>query len=281
MIKAFLNDNIKEAAPYVDSRVLDYLSQGRTETFEGFEGYYLFAFDWYDVFSSNNELSKITVYCNAENILFFCDEQRTLDMVSSAVTMDQTENDVPYRFFLTLLREDIDDLDRLEADITDAEDMALSGTDSGTDMKDYLEKIILFRKELIRRKRYYEQLTDIFENLKIDDEKILSHEARRHFAILQSRAEKLCSIVMNLRDYVTQMREAYQAQVDIEQNQLMKFFTVITALFLPLTLLVGWYGMNFSNMPELTWKYGYASIIVLSILICTGMIAWFKKKKWF
>ena len=129
-------------------------------------------------------------------------------MVSSAVTMDQTENDVPYRFFLTLLREDIDDLDRLEADITDAEDMALSGTDSGTDMKDYLEKIILFRKELIRRKRYYEQLTDIFENLKIDDEKILSHEARRHFAILQSRAEKLCSIVMNLRDYVTQMREA-------------------------------------------------------------------------
>ena len=86
---------------------------------------------------------------------------------------------------------------------------------------------------------------------------------------------------MNLRDYVTQMREAYQAQVDIEQNQLMKFFTVITSLFLPLTLLVGWYGMNFSNMPELTWKYGYASIIVLSILICIGMIAWFKKKKWF
>ena len=61
----------------------------------------------------------------------------------------------------------------------------------------------------------------------------------------------------------------------------MKYFTVITALFLPLTLLVGWYGMNFANMPELTWKYGYASIIGLSILICAGMILWFKKKKWF
>ena len=190
MIKALLTANIKEASPYMDAHVLDYLSQGRTETFEGFEGYYLFAFDWYDVYSDNNELSKITAYCDVDDVFFFCEDQRTLDMVSRAIPMQQTGSDALYRFFLTLLREDIDDLDRLEAEITDAEDMAISGTD----MKGYLEKIILFRKELIRRKRYYEQLTDIFENLKIDDEKLLSHDAKRHFAILQSRAEKLCSI---------------------------------------------------------------------------------------
>ena len=277
MIKALLANGINEAADYIEPHVIDYLRQGRTETFEGFEGYYLFAFDWYDVFSDNNDLSKIVAYCDAQNVFFFCEDERTLNMVNKAIPAQHTNSDVLYRFFLTLLREDIDDLDRLEAEITDAEDMAISGTD----IKEYLDKIILFRKELIRRKRYYEQLTDIFENLKIDDEKILSHEAKRHFAILQSRAEKLCSTVMNLRDYVTQMREAYQAQVDIEQNQLMKYFTVITALFLPLTLLVGWYGMNFTNMPELTWKYGYASIIGLSILICTVMVLWFKKKKWF
>ena len=276
MINALLTDRICEAAPYMDSHVIDYLSQCRTETFESFEGYYLFAFDWYDVFSDNNELSKITAYCDSQNVFFFCEDERTLNMVTGAIPQ-QTESEVLYRFFLTLLREDIDDLDRLEAEITDAEDLAISETDT----KGYLDKIILFRKELLRRKRYYEQLTDIFENLKIDDEKLLSHDAKRHFAILQSRAEKLCSTVMNLRDYVTQMREAYQSQVDIEQNQLMKYFTVITALFLPLTLLVGWYGMNFTNMPELSWKYGYASIIGLSILICTGMILWFKKKKWF
>ena len=60
MIKALLRDDIKEAAPYMDADVLDYISQGRTETFEGFEGYYLFAFDWYDVYSDNNDLAKIT-----------------------------------------------------------------------------------------------------------------------------------------------------------------------------------------------------------------------------
>ena len=276
MIKAVLIDDINQVAPYMDDGIAQYLKQGKTETFEEFESYYLFAFDWYDVYSHNNDLSKIVTYCSSRDIFFLCEDERTLEMVQRSIPENQTEGEVIYRFFLNLLKEDIDDLDRLEAEITDTENLAITTSDT----KDYLEKIILFRKELLRRKRYYEQLTDIFENLKIDDEKILSHDAKRHFAILQSRAEKLCSTVMNLRDYVTQMREAYQSQVDIQQNELMKFFTVITALFLPLTLLAGWYGMNFVNMPELTWKYGYAAVIAIGAAICVSLILWFKRKKW-
>ena len=276
MIKAVLIDDINQVAPYMDDGIAQYLKQGKTETFEEFESYYLFAFDWYDVYSDNNDLSKIVTYCSSRDIFFLCEDERTLEMVQRSIPENQTEGEVIYRFFLNLLKEDIDDLDRLEAEITDTENLAITTSDT----KDYLEKIILFRKELLRRKRYYEQLTDIFENLKIDDEKILSHDAKRHFAILQSRAEKLCSTVMNLRDYVTQMREAYQSQVDIQQNVLMKFFTVITALFLPLTLLAGWYGMNFVNMPELTWKYGYAAVIAIGAAICVSLILWFKRKKW-
>ena len=206
MIKAVLIDDINQVAPYMDDGIAQYLKQGKTETFEEFESYYLFAFDWYDVYSDNNDLSKIVTYCSSRDIFFLCEDERTLEMVQRSIPENQTEGEVIYRFFLNLLKEDIDDLDRLEAEITDTENLAITTSDT----KDYLEKIILFRKELLRRKRYYEQLTDIFENLKIDDEKILSHDAKRHFAILQSRAEKLCSTVMNLRDYVTQMREAYQ-----------------------------------------------------------------------
>ena len=276
MIKAVLIDDINQVAPYMDDGIAQYLKQGKTETFEEFESYYLFAFDWYDVYSDNNDLSKIVTYCSSRDIFFLCEDKRPLEMVQRSIPENQTEGEVIYRFFLNLLKEDIDDLDRLEAEITDTENLAITTSDT----KDYLEKIILFRKELLRRKRYYEQLTDIFENLHIADEKILSHDAKRHFAILQSRAEKLCSTVMNLRDYVTQMREAYQFQVDIQQNELMKFFTVITALFLPLTLLAGWYGMNFVNMPELTWKYGYAAVIAIGAAICVSLILWFKRKKW-
>jgi magnesium transporter len=86
--------------------------------------------------------------------------------------------------------------------------------------------------------------------------------------------------VLNSRDYVSQVREAYQAQVDIDQNTIMKVFTVITSIFLPLTLLVGWYGMNL-RMPEFSWDYGYPFVILLSVIVVSLCVVFFKKKKWF
>ena len=71
----------------------------------------------------------------------------------------------------------------------------------------------------------------------------------------------------------------YQSQIASNQNQIMSWLTVVTTIFLPLSLLVGWYGMNFSNMPELRWKYGYAGMILLSVVIVAVEIWFFKKKK--
>ena len=76
------------------------------------------------------------------------------------------------------------------------------------------------------------------------------------------------------------LREAYQAQLSIRQNDLMKVFTVVTAVFLPLTLLTGWYGMNFAFMPELRWRYGYPAVMVLGAAIVGALLYWFKRKKW-
>lgn len=130
-------------------------------------------------------------------------------------------------------------------------------------------------------KRYYEQFELILDNLCANDNQILSPDGKRYMGIISGRVHRYLNYVLNLRDYVTQMREAYQAQIDIEQNQIMKVFTVITAIFLPLTLIVGWYGMNFRSIPELTWRYGYLYVIALSLLVCLGLFLYFKKKKWF
>ncbi len=86
--------------------------------------------------------------------------------------------------------------------------------------------------------------------------------------------------MLHLLDYVTQVREAYQAEVDLNLNQTMKLFTVLAAVFLPLTLIVGWYGMNF-DMPEYHWAWGYPVVIVVSILMVVACILYFKRKKWF
>ena len=64
-------------------------------------------------------------------------------------------------------------------------------------------------------------------------------------------------------------------------NSVMKFLTVLSSIFLPLTLVTSWYGMNFANMPELEWQYGYIGVIGLCVAVSVVCIGIFKKKKWF
>ena len=77
-----------------------------------------------------------------------------------------------------------------------------------------------------------------------------------------------------------QLRDLYQAHIDIKQNRIMTVLTVVTTIFMPLTLIVGWYGMNFKYMPELEWQWGYPVVILVCVVIAVGSLLFFKKKKW-
>ena len=77
-----------------------------------------------------------------------------------------------------------------------------------------------------------------------------------------------------------QVQDVYQSEIGIRQNDVMKVLTIVTTVFLPLTLIAGWYGMNFAHMPELAWKYGYPVVILVSVLIVAVSLYIFKKKKY-
>lgn len=165
-------------------------------------------------------------------------------------------------------------LSDLEAEIQDVEVDVIEGK-----TKDYISDIVSLKKKLLFLKKHYEPLLDIIEDITENTNNVLDGKSITYFIILFNRIDRLNRKVGNLRDYVTQIRESYQAQLDLNLNNTMKLFTVITAIFLPLTLIVGWYGMNFSTMPELHWEYGYAFVIALSISVFIICIWFFKKKK--
>ena len=96
--------------------------------------------------------------------------------------------------------------------------------------------------------------------------------------MVEKRIARLKNEAQILREYGLQIRELFQAEIDIRQNRIMKILTIVTTIFLPLTLVAGWYGMNFSNMPELSWKYGYPAVIVISLVIVM-ICLWIMKKK--
>ena len=100
------------------------------------------------------------------------------------------------------------------------------------------------------------------------------------FSSLSNRIMLLKNEADQLWDYILQVREIYQEQMDVRLNEIMKFFTMVTTLFLPLSLIAAWYGMNFENMPELTGKYSYYILIGFMIIIVIILCIWFKKKKY-
>lgn len=276
MQKVFYQTELSEYQDLFESDAWKHITEGLTETFESHDCFVLLAFDWYDVLRDDSEAEKIMVYLDDHDLFFICETENSYKKACSCLNEGERNEKALYHFFVNLLKEDMGHIDWYETQITEEEDAAI--TDS---KEDYLDKIKEYRKELLRLKRYYEQLGMIMEDMSVNENNLLSDDLVRHFVILAKRIDKYRSCVLNLRDYVTQMREAYQAQIDIEQNKLMKVFTLITAVFLPLSLFVGWYGMNFSNMPELSWKYGYPVFIGVSIVLSIFLIIYFRRKKWF
>lgn len=268
-----------EMQDVMDGRVLRHIHEGQSEAFEGFEGFDLIAFDWYDVRSDRTETGRFLLYLDRQRLLCFCQGDRALTRAKSIFDALEeetlTQEQLLHRFFVRLLQGDMDHLDTLEGEIADGEDAVLAQPDAAC-----LEKISLWRRELLRLRRYYEQLDSIFRELADNENGLLGPETARRFSNLGNRTERYLNTVQDLRESVAHLREAYQSQLSIRQNDLMKVFTVVTAVFLPLTLLTGWYGMNFAAMPELRWRYGYPAVILLGAVIVGGLLYWFKRKKW-
>lgn len=273
---------MEEAAPYMTPERFRYVKEDQSESFEGFEDYDLLAFDWYDI-RQKTEAAKILLYFTKEDLIFFCESQPAQQCVQTIVQEvdpdgQMTSEMLLYRFFQRLMKGDMDYLDRFEEGVNEAEAEILSS--NMDNQKETLEKIIAWRRELLRVKRYYEQLSAIFDELADNDNQLLTRALRKRVLILGSRMDRYLGAVKNLQEIVSQMREAYQSQLSIQQNELMKLFTVVTVVFLPLTLLTGWYGMNFTNIPELTWRYGYPAAIGASVLIVVLLLRHFRKKRW-
>lgn len=224
-------------------------------------------------------VSELNFYITKKYLVFVSDKYLDLfreiqnDIYSKGLMGINTEK-ILYNLIDKMTSKDYNMLSNLETEISSVEEDVLKGK-----TKDYIKDIVLLKNKLLFLKKHYEPLMDVVENLTENENSILDKKSIAYFVILLNRIERLNRKVGNLRDYVTQIRESYQAQLDINLNNIMKLFTVLTAIFSPLTFIVGWYGMNFSSMPELHWKYGYIFVIILSISTLTFCLWIFKKKK--
>ena len=179
-----------------------------------------------------------------------------------------------YDFLVSLVDDDLIYLAALEKEIMKLEEHMVE--DEG---KNFNYRMLQLKKEISRFYRYYSQLADLGENLYENELDFFGKKEAASFRIFADRAARLQEETQVLREYAMQVQDVYQSEISIRQNNVMKVLTIVTTVFLPLTLIAGWYGMNFTHMPELTWVYGYPVVIIVSILVVIISRWIFKKKK--
>ena len=178
-------------------------------------------------------------------------------------------------FFERLLSQDGSDLEQFDHRIAEMEEQI----ENNTTGKKFNSEILTLRRKVLVIRNYYEQLLDLFDAMLENEADLFAAKQMYHFRTARDKIARLSANAQLIRDSLVQVREAYMAALDYNANLIMKVFTVVTTVFLPLTLIVGWYGMNFKYMPELTSQYGYPAVIILSILVVVLSLLFFKKKR--
>jgi len=251
----------------------------KTSKFESYEGFDYISLKIPKIDDILKPSKKVCIFFTKNILAFICDKDLIIDDIISKTKSREIKftslSKMLYIFFDKLTSEDTDSIENIEQEIAELEESLMASKKDN-----YLNKIVILRKKLMKLKRYYERLFNIAEAIEENDNQLIDKKTIKYFRMFTNRINRLYQGVNNLRDYVTQIREAYQAQEDINQNTLMKLFTVVTTIFLPLTLIVGWYGMNF-NMPEYNSNLGYPVVIAICISIVVICVVWFKKNKWF
>ena len=150
---------------------------------------------------------------------------------------------------------------------------------SNNNQSDVNNQIFKIKRQLSYYLKYYKSLNRFIDLIEDNYDTISNNSECRHIEIFSLRIDRFISDIEYLLDALIHIQDLYTTSLDYSLNNIMKVFTVVTTIFLPLTLITGWYGMNFKNMPELAWKYGYIGVIVFSFIVLLLCIIFFKRKK--
>jgi magnesium transporter len=142
-------------------------------------------------------------------------------------------------------------------------------------------KIQALKKELIYLRKALFPLRDALGKIVKGESEFIQEENLRFYSDVYDHVVHIIDSLDTYKDLTSGLLDIHLNAMNTRMNEVMKVLTVISTIFMPLTFIVGVYGMNFDNMPELHWKYGYYEVWIVMALMVVGMLSFFKYKKWF
>lgn len=143
-----------------------------------------------------------------------------------------------------------------------------------------LQEIRRLKSDMIFLRKNLWPVRELVGGLEKSESPLIARDLKPYLRDLYEHAVQVIDTVDTLREMLSAAMEMYMSSVSNRMNEVMRVLTVIATIFIPLTFIVGVYGMNFQRMPELGWRWGYPSVWVVMALASAGMIAYFRRRRW-
>jgi magnesium transporter len=144
-----------------------------------------------------------------------------------------------------------------------------------------LQEIHKLKRELIYLRKSVWPLREVVSSLERIETDLIQAPTRVYLRDIYDHTIQVMDIVETFRDTVSGTLDIYLSSLSNQMNEVMKVLTIIATLFIPLTFIVGLYGMNFRYMPELEWRWGYFGVLGVMGVIVIAMVLYFRRKNWF
>ncbi|UCD22502.1 MAG: magnesium/cobalt transporter CorA [Chloroflexota bacterium] len=146
--------------------------------------------------------------------------------------------------------------------------------------RETLASIMQLKRSILALERVMAPQRGILDRLSRGEYSLIGERARIYYRNIYDHLLRIEMLNYNLRDIVDSTLSTYLSSVSNRMNEVMKVLTLIATIFIPLTFIAGIYGMNFANMPELQWRYGYFIILIVMAVIGISLVVYFKRKSW-
>jgi magnesium transporter len=143
-----------------------------------------------------------------------------------------------------------------------------------------LHKINRLKKDMIYLRKSVWPLREVISSLERSESPLIKESTAIYLRDVYDHTIQVIDTLETFRDMVSGMIDIYLSGLSYKMNEIMKVLTLIATIFIPLTFVVGLYGMNFENMPEIEWEFGYYSVLIVMVVMVVGMLTYFRRKKW-
>jgi magnesium transporter len=146
--------------------------------------------------------------------------------------------------------------------------------------RETLMSIMQLKRSILALTRVILPQREIVNRLSRGEYALISERAQIYYRNIYDHLVRIEMLTLGLRDMTESVLSTYLSSVSNRMNEVMKVLTLIATIFIPLTFIAGIYGMNFANMPELQWRYGYFGILIIMAVIGISLVVHFRRRKW-